>query len=51
MVTKMKKLREINQMLNTIIMNLETRIFVEKSIDSKKNEKNKLKTIKSSVYK
>ena len=51
MTTKMEKLQEINEKLNVLLIDLETRIFVKESNDRKKIRENKVKSTKSSIYK
>ena len=50
-MTKIEKLREINKTLNNLLIDLETRIFVEKSNDKREMKKNKVMLAKSSIYK
>ena len=51
MITKMEKLREVNKKLNILLIDLETRIFVEESNKRKNFSEGKVKATKSSIYK
>jgi hypothetical protein len=50
-MTRIEKLREVNETLNTMIIDLETRLFVEGEVKKKKTVKRDAKSKETTNYK